>query len=519
MKRIYVVWTMLMLVLMAERLQAQCSFTPTVTPNNMVLCSSDSDTLWTQVYDSYQWYRDGTAIPGATQQYLVVNGSMAGSYFKVNATLAACTKMSDSVMVDGWMYLPPFVAHSGNFQIDPNDGTSLLCEGRDTMILDFSYPVSVQWYKDGAAIPGANSPTLRVTEPGGYVVSGAPGICPNEIAFLGVTIDVAYIRAHITPDDLILCPGATDTLMVDSGSTFQWYKDGALIPGATNQKLPVEQFADAGSWFYATATVMGCATRADSVLVDGWAFASLSVSSSGNFTTGQNGEAILCTGDTLFLEVLPPYTQSVQWYRNGTPIPGATNVVYAALTAGDYTVQGSPVECPAFSQNNFGLPVTAEFRPQPAQPVIVQTGSQLSVSPVVPGVTYQWYKNNVLIPGATSATYDPAGATGSYTVKATDGSGCSNMAVAFNYNPTAINDPNGIASRIQVYPNPAREAVYIQSPVKVDAVLLSADGAKVMQQTAAGTIDISHLPAGMYLLELRDKDRNFIKAEKVIKLK
>ncbi|WP_118950604.1 T9SS type A sorting domain-containing protein [Taibaiella helva] len=518
MKRFYIAGAMLLLVLLAEQLKAQCSFTPTVTPNNMVLCATDTDTLWTQVYDNYQWYRDGAPVAGATQQYLVVDGSMAGSYFKVSATQASCTEMSDSVLVDGWMYLPPFAVHDGNYQINPNDGSSLLCEGRDTMLMHFSYPISVQWYKDGSPIPGANSPDFYIYEPGSYSVSGAPAICPTQIAFLGVTIDVAFIRAHIIPENPILCPGALDTLSVDSGSNFEWYKDGVMIPGATAQELPVSQVADAGSWFHVTATVMGCNTRSDSVLVDSWVFAPISVSSSGNFTTGENGEAILCTGDTLFLEVLSPYTESVQWFRNGTAIPGANSSTFTALIPGEYTVEAAPMQCPDFLQNNFGLPLTVAFRPQPDQPVIVQTGSQLSVSPSVPTVTYQWYKDGELVPGATGATYDPAGVTGSYTVKATDGSGCSNLSAAFNYNTTAIHDPNGIASHIQVYPNPAKETVFIQSPVKLSLLLLGADGAKVMEQRSGSSLDISRLPAGLYILELRDKDNNFIKAEKLIKL-
>lgn len=519
MKKLSFVSALLFLGLAGGEAAAQCSFTPTVTPGNVVLCPNETDTLWTQAYDSYQWYQDGAVIPGATLQYLVINqATAAGSYFKVSATQSACTEMSDSVLVDGWAYLPPFVAHGGTYTINPNDGSSLLCPGVDTMILTFSYPANIQWFKNGVAIPGATTNQLKVTEPGTYIVQGAPAVCPNNIAMLGVDIDVSYITAHISPDDLVLCPSAVDTLSVDSGSNFQWYKDGVLIPGATNQTHPVEQFADAGSWFSAAVTVMGCNVHTDSVLVDGWAFASLSVSSSGNFTTGDEGEALLCSGDTLFLEVLPPYTQSVQWYKNSAVIPGANNVVYKATASGDYTVKGSPVECPGFSQNNFGLPVVAEFRAQPALPVITNAGGTLSVTPVTPTVTYQWYKDGVIIPGATGATYNTGGQAGSYTVKVTDGSGCSNTSAAFNYNPTAIHDPNGIAGQISIYPSPAKDRLYIKSPVKVNALLLRVDGGVLINEKDARAIDISGLAAGIYLLQLRDKDGNFIKAEKVIKM-
>src|SRR5215510_8040249 len=106
MKKIYTSALMFLLFVSAN---AQCPFDPTVTPNNLILCPNESDTLWTQVYDSYQWYKDGNLIPGATNQYYVVNAfTDGGSYFAVSATASSCTEMSPQVLVDGWAFLPPF---------------------------------------------------------------------------------------------------------------------------------------------------------------------------------------------------------------------------------------------------------------------------------------------------------------------------------------------------------------------------------------------------------------------------
>ncbi len=189
-----------------------------------------------------------------------------------------------------------------------------------------------------------------------------------------------------------------------------------------------------------------------------------------------------------------------------------------ATTSGEYTVEVHRWSVRTFSQNNFGLPVIAEFRPQPALPVITSAGGVLTVTPAVPSVTYQWYKDGVLIPGATGATYNPAGQTGAYTVKATDSAGCRNTSAVFNYNPTAIKDPTGIAGHIKVYPSPATNVIHISAPVKVNAVLLRVDGGVLLMEKEATKIDISHLAEGLYILQLRDNDNNFIKAEKIIKL-
>src|SRR5690606_8282712 len=106
-----------------ENAGAQCPFTATVTPNNLILWPSTQDTLWTQVYDSYQWYKAGQPIAGATNQYLVVDHFMdAGSEFSVEVTANSCTEMSDTVLVDGWAFLPPVVMHEGAFHTDPLTG-------------------------------------------------------------------------------------------------------------------------------------------------------------------------------------------------------------------------------------------------------------------------------------------------------------------------------------------------------------------------------------------------------------
>jgi len=52
---------------------AQCPFDPTVTPADLILCPNSQGELATQSYDSYQWYKEGNPIPGATGQTLVVD--------------------------------------------------------------------------------------------------------------------------------------------------------------------------------------------------------------------------------------------------------------------------------------------------------------------------------------------------------------------------------------------------------------------------------------------------------------
>jgi len=208
---------------------AQCPFDPTITPPAPILCPNDVVMLTTQVYESYQWYKEGIAVPGAVFQNLGVGYVDAGYTFTVLATLDSCSEMSPPVLVDGWAFLPPYVIHQGDQAVIDSMGNAHHCEG-DTVLLIFGtpYAVNIQWTNNGIAIPGATDDTLMVTTTGNYHVSGAPDICPNYIAQLGVVISLTFdpaTQATIVPNGAQLCASP-------AGSAYQWYLDGAPIPGS-----------------------------------------------------------------------------------------------------------------------------------------------------------------------------------------------------------------------------------------------------------------------------------------------
>ena len=217
---------------------AQCPFTPTITPSTLILCPNESGTLATEVYDAYQWYKDGSPITGETGQLLAVNQwADAGSSFTVSATLDGCTEMSAYVLVDGWVFLLPYVMHGGDEPIGtgPN-GEALYCEG-DTMLLELSSPYSenIQWTNNGVPIPGpeGTSQILVVTGSGSYTVSGAPSVCPNFIMGIGVEI-AANFTPPMQPD---IVAGDDQICVYPLGNNTQWYLAG--VPVGTTDCIDV----------------------------------------------------------------------------------------------------------------------------------------------------------------------------------------------------------------------------------------------------------------------------------------
>src|SRR5258706_14061592 len=109
MKKLLRLAAVLFLMFFVHDIKAQCSFTATITPSSPILCPEGTDTLSTQVYDSYQWYKNGHAIAGATNRTYIVGQDDILYAFKVAATKDGCTDTSKRVIVDGYVFNPPII--------------------------------------------------------------------------------------------------------------------------------------------------------------------------------------------------------------------------------------------------------------------------------------------------------------------------------------------------------------------------------------------------------------------------
>ena len=235
--------------------------------------------------------------------------------------------------------------------------------------------------------------------------------------------------------NVILCPpNGQETLITQLYDSYQWYKDGNAIPGATQQTHVVNFFEDAGSLFSVFVTLGGQSAMSPTILVDGYAFLPLVVMSYGQgywFTPDVGFQ--LCYDDELFFEIMLPYDTNLQWYRDFIPIPGANQPIFQVDQTGVYTASGAPSLCPQFIQFSMELPVIMH---DPPLPVITQSNDTLFTSEY-PG---QWYAGILPIFGATGPFYIPE-ATGLYSFRYTDLHGCSKLSEPFYYELLGINSP------------------------------------------------------------------------------
>ena len=139
----------------------------------------------------------------------------------------------------------------------------------------------------------------------------------------------------------------------------------------------------------------------------------------------------------------------------------------------------------------------------PAQPSISVSGNDL-VSTT--GVTYQWYVDGNLIPGAVSQTITPT-QNGIYVVRITDANGCV-YAYSSGYTYALITGlkENQIAKNLNIYPNPTN------GKLTIDDWYIKAGGYKVTITDALGnvvlselnnnTIDLSSFESGIYFVSV-----------------
>ncbi len=148
-----------------------------------------------------------------------------------------------------------------------------------------------------------------------------------------------------------------------------------------------------------------------------------------------------------------------------------------------------------------------------------QTPAQIAVdgydlSTVNSHSTYQWYVNGYPVPGATGRVYTVDSNAG-YNVKVTNANGCTDSSDTYyvtNISVTDVSHPD----RVAIYPNPARNMVYVAAPERAVVHISSMDGKTVLQQSA-GTVDISGLADGVYLLQVHTADDRLIHLEKLVK--
>ncbi|HFD79166.1 MAG TPA: hypothetical protein ENK05_02075 [Gammaproteobacteria bacterium] len=164
---------------------------------------------------SYQWYRDGVAIPGASSSsYTVaVSSSSDAAVFSVVVSNAAGSAQSRgaTLVVTVPATAPVILTQPSDSTVDEGDTATFQVNA------DGSAPLSYQWQRDGVDIPGANAPsyTTPVLSVGddalfAVVVSNSAGSVRSRDAILSVSaLSITVDSTAITVDSIQITVDST----------------------------------------------------------------------------------------------------------------------------------------------------------------------------------------------------------------------------------------------------------------------------------------------------------------------
>lgn len=163
----------------------------------------------------------------------------------------------------------------------------------------------------------------------------------SDPAFIAYNSDALYIIPpiiNVQPLSQIVCTGTgqSATFSVDATGinlTYQWLKNGSVIPGATNSTFTISTVAASDIGNYQVVVTNPGGTQYSNV-----AYLNMVINRQ-PFPASQT----IVTGNTITYSVSATNATTYQWKRNGVDIPGATDSVYTinpvtTKDSGIYTV-------------------------------------------------------------------------------------------------------------------------------------------------------------------------------------
>lgn len=459
----------------------QCIGTPqatqvSITPaGSTSFCTGGSVLLnaTTGAGSTYVWYRNGTAIGGATSSSYTA--TQAGTY-TVQRTVGGCAGLSGGVSVTIGTQPTVGITAAGN--------TSFCSGGSVVLNATTGSGSSYVWYRNGAAISGATAASYTATQAGSYTVQRTVSGCSAISSALTVAVTAGPTVSISAAGPTSFCTGGSVVLnaTTGSGSSYVWFRNGTVIGGATSSSYTATQ---AGS-YTVQRSVSGCSATSGPVIISVGEGASTVIQPGGATTFAQGGSvALYATWSS---------GSSFVWYRNGTAITGSTfSNTITVSEGGSYTVvrtiNGCSSTSPALNvvvTGSTALTVTANG------PTTFCSGSSVVLSAsTVSGATYQWRRNNTNIAGATAASYT-ANQTGSYTVVRTvSGSMTTSSAVAVTVNPLpslslSASPANGTVSVVASGATAPYSYMWSTSPVQTTATAtVTTSGTYSVSVTAA----------------------------------
>ena len=373
-------------------------------PSKTVLCNTDSETLSIDQTNSawnYQWFKNGTAIMGATATSYTVNAAVAGfegDYTVGISGTGICKEQSEAVTISNADAYTVTVQNATNLVLLPSQTQNL-------SVTTTANAPTYTWFRNGFEITGETGSSITVSQEGSYMaaVSQTGGTCAlstkNSETTLVVSpssfeLVVAYASAYtacvstsmalqVQTINAIASDGSkTDvtTSLVDAFS-YQWQRDGVDVSGATNASLSLASNAENGNY------VLNGEIEAFSNSSN-----SLPVQLLTNETVAINSNAtVYCSaGETITLSTTTDLSTAVyNWELNGAAI-NATDLTLNVQAPGTYRLVLDRDGCSLISNEIVISPLDEDLISlDPGSEMVIPEGTSRTVT-ATGGTAYRW---------------------------------------------------------------------------------------------------------------------------------
>jgi len=372
-----------------------------VAAGSQIFCQGDSVELSVTPGTgyNYQWKLNGGTI-GANAA--VIKAKNAGTYSLTVANTIGCYANSTNT-VDVTVKIKPSLP-TVNLS-----GPTTFCQGSSVdLSVTSASGYTYQWENNSAAISGATLNKLTANTSGVYALK----ITNTDNCFIkseNITVNVLTIPSAPTisaSSATTFCQGDSVVLSVVNtpGYSYQWRLNGGSVGTNSNQLVA----KTSGAYDIVVSNSSGCSvTSLVPVPVVANPLPVLSIIT-------VKGEEKFCSGESTNLSV-PANKDYIYAWKKGTGDLGVSTNSIDVTESGNYTVELNLAGCKLTAE-----PVAIEVVAKPARPDI-NPGTHkkddclgdnppvLSVDNLVPGYTYQWYKNETPLSNATSIEVTESG--------------------------------------------------------------------------------------------------------------
>ena len=360
------------------------------------VCSNDSIVLSvSDVYESYQWKKNGVIISGVNNDSLYVNS--AGNYTVV-ANIGYCSKTSANKSIT--------VSNFPTITAQPTTQEKCIGQAAQLKVIASGTALNYQWYKDGLILSGVTSNNssispLAISDTGSYYcqISNICGVIYSD------TIEVIIKNPQITtqPQDVLICSGDTanfNLTAIGYNNTYKWKKNSSFISGQVFDQLALFSVGTSDVANYLCVVTNTCGSvnsNTVSLSLKDISIIKQPISSSvcAEDTTSFN---VICTGSDF----------TYQWFYNGVDILGGNTNQYSIpyvtdALAGNYYCEISN-SCGTVASNTVILSLLkTNITTQPtSQWKCLGNSVNFKVTATGPSLTYQWKKDGYLITNAVS---------------------------------------------------------------------------------------------------------------------